>query len=92
MVASPMTVAIERWCEEEDVQAWTAQQVADIVGKSLDTIKRWHSQGDVVPSKEVEFGKTTVYLYTAEDVVAAQAFADTMYSGKRTDLEGDDSG
>lgn len=86
-MTSPMLVAIERWCKDEGITAFTAAQAAAIIERPVDTVRRWHSDGHVVPSLTHKFGKLTVHLYTPDDIVSLQRMAEETYPGKRTDLE-----
>ena len=88
MERSPYDVAVERWCSERGITAYTPAQAAFMVGMSKDTITRWRRSGLVVPTLRAQFGNAVVHLYTPSDVVNLSNAASHSYSGKRTDLEG----
>lgn len=47
---------------------FTRSQVADLIGRSKDTIRRWHDTGLYESTHPKKFGEMTVWLYTEEDV------------------------
>lgn len=62
---------------------YTAAEVARIIGRSPDTMKRWRKEGSVVPSESTQVGTLTVHLYTDDDVQLARAFAAGQKTGPK---------
>lgn len=62
---------------------YTRGQVADKIGRTRDTIKRWHDSGTYKATHWHQSGKTTVWLYTDEDVAAMKQIARTIKSGPK---------
>lgn len=60
---------------------YTRTQVARLIGKSRDTIRRWHKDGRLVPSREEPFGTRHVYLYTEDDLIHAHRLAREVRPG-----------
>ena len=54
---------------------YTRQQVADLIGRSKDTVRRWHINGIYEASEAREISGVYVFLYTAEDVMALRRLA-----------------
>ena len=54
---------------------YTRQQVADLIGRSKDTVRRWHINGVYRASEGREICGTYVFLYTNEDVLALKRLA-----------------
>ncbi|UVF61493.1 DNA binding protein [Gordonia phage DalanDe] len=54
---------------------YTRQQVADLIGRSKDTIRRWHIDGIYEASEAREIGGVYVFLYTPDDVIAMRKLA-----------------
>lgn len=54
---------------------YTRQQVADLIGKSKDTVRRWHIDGVYEASEAREIGGVYVFLYTPEDVLKMKRLA-----------------
>lgn len=50
-------------------EGWhTRNDVAQMLDRSLDTIRRWEREGIANPSGAMELGKLTVHLYSDEDI------------------------
>lgn len=62
---------------------YTTSQAATMVGKHVDTVKRWRDSGVHVPSDEATFGTTKVWLYTREDIEQLKKIAKTMKPGRK---------
>lgn len=60
---------------------YTRAQVAAMVGRTRDTIIRWHNSGVFVPSHSKQYGKSKVWLYTDSDVEALRKIAKDMRTG-----------
>lgn len=54
---------------------YTRQQVADLIGRSKDTVRRWHIKGIYEASEAREISGVYVFLYTPEDVLAMRRIA-----------------
>lgn len=65
---------------------YTTKQVADRVGRSRDTIKRWRDEGSIPEPKHKmdlgEEGKSFVWLYTEEDAEMIEAYATVVRPGR----------
>lgn len=62
---------------------YTVSQAAVLVGKSVDTLKRWRRNDVHRPSDRRQFGSLSVDLYTPEDIVAMRKIAKTMKPGPK---------
>lgn len=62
----------------------TRGQVALEIGKSKDTIKRWHISGRFVATHTVRRGKHTVFLYDQDDLKVLKQLARTVRPGRQT--------
>lgn len=62
--ANPIGTAIRQMTPPR----YTAKEVAEILGKSEDTIIRWRRDKIYVPKEQATFGKITVWLYSDEDI------------------------
>lgn len=62
---------------------YTVSQAAALVGKDVDTLKRWKRNGVFKPSDSRPFGKLDVDLYTSEDIKAMKKIARTMRPGRK---------
>lgn len=64
---------------------YTTAEAAKMVGRSQDTVKRWR-QGDTplfMPSRQVQMGRLTVYLYSADDITQMRLLAKTLRPGRK---------
>lgn len=65
---------------------YTITQVAEMIGKSTDTIRRWVKEGSVpAPTNKMnlgEEGNSFVWLYTKEDVEMMAAYATIVQRGR----------
>lgn len=60
-----------------DGEFFTITQVSEMTGIPLPTLRKWYRHKDYnmkAPSKQLVAGKTTIYLYTPEDVEEVTAF------------------
>lgn len=68
--------------EQRIPRGWYKRQdAADQVGKSKDTIRRWHREGIYEPSGYMRIGKLTVWLYNERDIAAMKIIAETIKPG-----------
>jgi len=63
---------------------YTIADAAELVQRSRETLARWRKSGLVVPSDSMNFGTTTVYLYTDSDVRKLRRVAATQRPGRKT--------
>lgn len=61
---------------------YTRQQVAEKIGRSHDTIRRWHKTGVFEPHEYLNFGSNKVWLYTEEDIQAMRRIAREQGPGR----------
>ena len=61
---------------------YTRSTAAFLVGRSPDTLKRWHKAGWCIPSEKMKAGQLTVFLYTNEDMLRLKELARTKHSGR----------
>lgn len=54
---------------------FTRQQVADLIGRSKDTVRRWHISGIYQATKGIQIGDAYVFLYDNDDVLAMKKLA-----------------
>lgn len=62
---------------------YTVGQAAPLVGKDVDTLKRWRKQGIYKPSDSRKFGELDVGLYTSEDIQAMKKIARELKPGRK---------
>lgn len=62
---------------------YTRTEAAKLVGRSVDTLKRWHHQELTIPSECMQAGKLRVWLYTAEDMDHLKEIAATQRPGRK---------
>lgn len=62
---------------------YTKEDVAEIIGVSVSTIKRWKEKGVFVPMESRVFGSFTVDLYTPEDIPILEAIKATSKPGRK---------
>lgn len=74
---------IDEQVRRMDPPRYTRGQVAKIVGKSPDTLKRWKRNRIYMPSERRPFGQIMVDLYTDEDVKAMKKIAKGMKPGRK---------
>lgn len=63
---------------------FTVRDAAEKVDRSPDTLRRWRLSGECVPSEHATFGKTTVYLYTPDDIRTLKKVAAAQRPGPKT--------
>lgn len=61
----------------------TRVAAAHLTGRSVDTLKRWHKKGLVVPSDYMQAGKLRVWLYTDDDILRLRKTAMTQRPGRK---------
>jgi DNA-binding transcriptional MerR regulator len=61
----------------------TRVAAAYLVGRSVDTLKRWHKQGLCVPSQSMQAGKLRVWLYTDDDMMKLREVARKQKPGRK---------
>lgn len=66
-----------------DPPRYTRAQAAALVGRDIDTLKRWKRQKVFVPSSQREFGRLVVDLYTEGDIEALREIAKTIKPGRK---------
>lgn len=66
---------------------YTRGQVAQQIGKSKDTIRRWHESGRFVTQHSIVKGKTRIWLYSATDVASLKELARTVRPGRKTNVD-----
>jgi len=63
---------------------YTRKQVADRVGRSIDTIIRWGKDNpELHPTHKMPLGKSFVWLYTEADISVLQEFASHQKTGRK---------
>lgn len=69
---------------------YTRAQVAAKIGRSRDTIRRWHDDGIYVATHSQKFGERHVWLYDENDIAEMKRIARSIKPGQkpRTDNEG----
>jgi predicted DNA-binding transcriptional regulator AlpA len=74
--------------EDDDGPFFTIGEVAERLGKSRDTIKRWVEENDdLVPERHQmplgePGGKSFVWLYTEDDIRRMEEFSSTIKMGR----------
>ena len=64
---------------------YTTSQAAALVGRSVDTLRRWREDGVFEPSDHRDFGHTRVWLYTREDIDNMRKIARSMKTGPKSE-------
>lgn len=70
----------------------TRVAAAYLVGRSVDTLKRWQKQGLVVPSQSMQAGKLRVWLYTDDDMMKLRDVAKRQKPGRKPRGKDDNAG
>lgn len=69
---------------------YTLSQASDLVGRSRETIKRWHSSGTYRATNQMRVGKLRVWVYSDEDIQNMREVAESMQFGRpRKDQKSD---
>lgn len=76
-------VKIDEQVRLMEPRRYTRRMAAQIVGKDLDTLKRWKRDGVFVPQEQRKFGSLVVDLYTEEDIQALREIARSIKPGRR---------
>lgn len=58
-------------------------QLADLLGKSKDTLRYWRRKGYITPHGKVRHGKIVIYLYRQEMIPEYQTMAEAMKPGPK---------
>jgi hypothetical protein len=64
-------------------------EAAQLIGRSKDTLKRWHKEGVYAPSGYQVRGELTIWLYSDEDIVELIKIAQVMKTGRPPHKEED---
>ena len=64
---------------------YTRAEAAYMIGRSRDTLHRWHKSGRYQASKAMQVGKVQVWLYTDEDIEALKIIRDSIRFGRPID-------
>lgn len=59
----------------------TRGQAAAVIGKSKDTLRRWHETGRFITRHKVKRGERYVWLYDADDLEALKTLVRTTRPG-----------
>lgn len=62
---------------------YTRAQIAERVGVSVNTVRRWHDTGVYTPEHSKQFGNIKVWLYTDADIAPMKAIKNTLRPGRR---------
>lgn len=62
---------------------YTVSQAAELVGRDVDTLKRWKRKGVHRPSETRRFGALMVDLYTDDDITTMRQKAKEMKPGRK---------
>lgn len=62
---------------------YTRAKAARLVGRSPDTLKRWHKSGIATPSARMRAGELLVWLYTDKDIEHLRRVASTQRPGRK---------
>ena len=65
----------------------TRSQAAALIGKSRDTLKRWHNNGTYEATEYMEAGKLQVWLYSDDDISKLKEIAENISPGRRYQKE-----
>ena len=68
---------------------YTRSQVAQSLGKSKDTIRRWHDNGTYVSRHCQTFGNLKVWLYDDADLAAMRVIARDLTPGRKPGIQKD---
>lgn len=66
---------------------YTRPQVAELVGRSVDTIRRWHKEGRYVATHFMSAGSIKVWLYNDDDIKALREVAEVTKAGRPANQE-----
>lgn len=80
-VRRELEVKIDEQVRQLHPPRYTRSQAAELVGRNLDTLKRWKRKGIYVPSESRVFGQLVVDLYTDEDIQEMRKIAKGMKPG-----------
>lgn len=61
----------------------TRSKASKRVGRSIDTLKRWHKLGLCVPSGKMQVGKLDVWLYSEADIEKLIHLTHTQKVGRK---------
>lgn len=74
---------IDEQVRQMEPRRYTRRQAAQIIGKDLDTLKRWKREGVFVPEEHRKFGSLEVDLYSEDDIKTLRQIAKTIKTGRR---------
>lgn len=66
-----------------EVGMLTEGQLADVLGKSTDTIRYWRKKKYITPSGETKHGTATVHLYSIDEMSDYEALAGMIRPGRK---------
>lgn len=66
---------------------YTRGMAAKMVGRSIDTLKRWHDEGVYVATRQVAYGELLVWAYSDEDIAELKKIAADYKPGRKPKLE-----
>jgi len=69
---------------------YTVSQVADLIGRSPETIKRWQRAGFYQATNQMSVGKLKVWVYSDDDVAAMREAIKTIKHGRPPKVRDDD--
>jgi hypothetical protein len=58
-------------------------EAASLIGRSKDTLKRWHAEEVLIPSGTMDYGQLEVPLYSEDDIKEGRRIARTMKPGRK---------
>lgn len=61
----------------------TRGQAAEAIGKSKDTLRRWHDQGRFVTKHSITLGTRKVWLYDEVDLAQLKELSRTVRPGRK---------
>jgi hypothetical protein len=66
---------------------FTRAEAARKIGRSKDTVTRWHKNGNYEATNFYMAGKTPVWIYSADDITKMKELAKTIKSGPKPKTE-----
>lgn len=78
-----VAVKIDEQVRQMEPRRYTRRQAAQIIGKDLDTLKRWKRDGVFAPQETRKFGSLVVDLYSEDDIKALRQIAKNIKPGRR---------
>lgn len=62
---------------------YTVAEASEQVGRSINTLKRWHRTGGPKPSMQMTLGKLLVWLYTEDDLDICRQYGMNQRTGPK---------